>query len=135
MHYMKFEAFNWVFHSSFMVLDIQMLWVHLQMEDSVFGVAKTEFVVGLYIMIVSHLLILIVYSHQLANEHSDEHKYNILPKHFNWLQYVLLGIASAGYVATSYLVYAYPKTEKYVLVHWIMVEATSFPFLILYLLI
>jgi len=135
MHYMKYEAFNWIFHSSFMCLDIQMLWVHYTMENSAYGVAESQFVVGLFVMVVSHFLILIVYSYQLANEHRNDDKFQILPKHFNWLQYVLLGLASVGYVVTSYLVYSYPKTEKYILVHWIMVEAASFPFIIFYMFV
>lgn len=40
MHYMKFEAFNWVFHSSYLTLDLLMLYVHWKMEHSVYGVAK-----------------------------------------------------------------------------------------------
>lgn len=84
MHYMKFEAFNWIFHSSFLTLDALALWVHYKGEYEIEGIAPTEFVSAVYIMMGSHFLILIVYSYQMANEHTDKVRLHIMPKKITW---------------------------------------------------
>lgn len=135
MHYMKFEAFNWVLHSSFMSLDVLMIYVHFQMVDADYGVAPNAFLYALFVMIATHLMVLIVFSYQLANEHRKEDRFKILPKLVTGWQYALLALALCGYIFTSYVYYSYDHKEKYILVGWVMVEAVSFPFIILYMLL
>ena len=90
MHYMKFEAYNWILHSSFLTLDVLMLYIHYSIKatQGKDKVADDRFVIGLYVMIVVHLCALIGYSYQLSHEHtkdkdSDE-LYNILPTRMTW---------------------------------------------------
>jgi len=65
MHYMKFEAFNWILQSSFLALDIQMLYIHYSLVGSEYGVAGNRFVICLYVMIASHVAALAIYSYHL----------------------------------------------------------------------
>lgn len=134
MHYMKFEAFNWILHSSFLVLDVQMLYLHYALKATE---ADDQFVICLYVMIVVHIAALTGYSYQLCHEHTkeedNEDKYNILPTKVTWWQYALMAVAVSGYIYVSAVVYSYDHEQKSILVHWIMVEAVSFPAKLLYI--
>lgn len=115
MHYMKFEAFNWILDSSFLSLDIMMLFIHYSMEGKDYGVANPRFVVCTYVMIFAHVACLIVYSYHLSAKHSDGDKYWVLPKKVTLWQYALLGIVFCCYVYVSVEVYSFSHTEKYIL--------------------
>ena len=44
-----------------------------------------------------------------------------------------MGLAACGYCFTSYAAYSIKKgDDKWILVHWVWIEAVSFPFIILY---
>lgn len=47
----------------------------------------------------------------------------------------MMALAAIGYIVTSVFVYTFDHKQKYILTHWITVEAVSFPFLILYLVL
>ena len=133
MHYMKFEAFNWILQGSFMTLDCLMVYIHFSMKDSIYGVSPAIFAAALFVMIGTHLAVLIVFSYQLACKHKNEDRFKILPKHVDWWQYVLMGLAACGYIFTSCVAYSIKKgDDKWILVHWVWIEAVSFPFIILY---
>lgn len=133
MHYMKFEAFNWILHGSFMSLDCLMVYIHFSMTDSIYGVSPAIFATALFVLIGVHLAVLIVFSYQLACEHKNEDRFKILPKDVTWWQYFLMGLAACGYCFVSYVAYSIKKgDDKWILVHWVWVEAVSFPFIILY---
>lgn len=135
MHYMKFEAFNWILHSSFLTMDVLMLVIHYQMKGSA-QASKHEgnFIIGLYVLIAIHCLVLFAYSFQLKTEHKKEVRFNILSKKVEWWEYASLAFAICGYIYVSIIAYSYPREEN-VLIHWIFVEAISFPFIIGYNLI
>lgn len=122
MHYMKFEAFNFVLHSSFLTLDILMVWVHSRMEaDYSYGASKPVYVIGLYVMMVVHVLILLVIGYQITKDgdkktnKDSETRYTILAKKFTLWQYILLGLASGGYGYVSYIMYTEDHAEKFIL--------------------
>jgi len=73
LHYMKFEAFNWILHSGFLSLDVLMLFIHYQMKGNSYGSTHEEsFIIGLYVLCAIHCLVLFAYSYQLTTEHKRE---------------------------------------------------------------
>ena len=114
-----------------------MLYIHYSQKATQVKSADDQFVVCLYVMIVVHIVALIGYSYQLGHEHSKEEdsedKYNILATKVTWWQYALMAIAISGYIYVSVIAYSYDHKKESILIHWIMVEAVSFPAKLLYI--
>ena len=94
LRYMKLEAYNFVFHGSFMIMNCFAIYI-----NSLSSNQKPLFECACIIMFAAHALILVVMTFQMHHEKSGESK-RILPIDMSKIQIGLLLLALAAYLLT-----------------------------------